>query len=489
MKKIFSIIALILAAMLLFSACNDVVPPVDTDTEAVTDAPEPEDTGDPEPQPVPEPEPELTQPVILPNYKESVKILAIGNSFSVDAMQHLAVILKDAGVKEIVLGNLYIGGCYLEKHYNNILSGEGAYTFYTNHGDGWSNKKNQSIDTGILYEDWDIITVQQDSTRSGKPETYSYLQSILDYVKTKATNKDVKFLWHMTWAYQQNYTNPNFANYDKDQTKMYNAICSTVMSEVTNNKDIVTVIPSGTAIQNLRTSYTGDTLTRDGYHLSLDIGRYTAALTWFKTLTAASLDDITAVPEDMSHLTVHLPAIKEAVENALANKFKVTQSTFTQAPPETTPDGVVIKPDATLTDLTDSDKTYITGLGLNPANYKAVDLEFTYKAYYSSKATPVAALNKTASNSKNYMATRIFTKESLPVGSLVHIADGHSYRLEGWQSLTAVNALNRLDKSTANMTITQSIYNDYKYIAFNVGTSGTATSADAMVFRIYVPVN
>ena len=58
---------------------------------------------------------------LFKDYKKSVKILAIGNSFSDDAMEHLAVILKGAGVENISLGNLYIGGCSLETHYNNII--------------------------------------------------------------------------------------------------------------------------------------------------------------------------------------------------------------------------------------------------------------------------------------------------------------------------------------------------------------------------------
>ncbi len=42
-----------------------------------------------------------------------------------------------------------------------------------------------------------------------------------------------------------------------------------------------TALPTaGTAIQNLRTSYMGDTLTRDGYHLEVNTGRYTVSMTW-----------------------------------------------------------------------------------------------------------------------------------------------------------------------------------------------------------------
>ena len=48
------------------------------------------------------------------------KILAVGNSFSVNALKHVYSILNSFGINEIVVGNLCIGGCSIETHYNNI---------------------------------------------------------------------------------------------------------------------------------------------------------------------------------------------------------------------------------------------------------------------------------------------------------------------------------------------------------------------------------
>ena len=45
-----------------------------------------------------------------------LKILTIGNSFSVDCMEFVYQIAKAAGVEKIKLGNLYISGCSLGKH-------------------------------------------------------------------------------------------------------------------------------------------------------------------------------------------------------------------------------------------------------------------------------------------------------------------------------------------------------------------------------------
>ena len=81
-----------------------------------------------------------------------MNVLAIGNSFSVDGMEHLAIILKDAGYDDIILGNLYIGGCSLDTHWNNIQGNSGKYTFYLNDGDGWDSKSGISVQTGPSFQ-------------------------------------------------------------------------------------------------------------------------------------------------------------------------------------------------------------------------------------------------------------------------------------------------------------------------------------------------
>lgn len=492
MKKLFSIIALILAAMLLFSACNEGNTPVDSDTETeeVTDAPE---TNDPEEDPEEDPTPpsEPTGEPIISTYKDSIKILAVGNSFSVDAMEHLAVILKDAGVKEVVLGNLYIAGCSVWNHWNHTSNGakenQADYKFYVNKGNGWTNSM-ETMKTGLLYEDWDIITLQQVSQWSGKPDELSKLPALIDYVKATTPNKEAKLFWHMTWAYESTFSNADkFGYYNNDQMTMYNAITDLVQTKINTNASFTGFIPSGTAIQNLRTSYLGDTLTRDGYHMSLDIGRYTAALMWFKELTGAPISGITAVPTAYPNITEHLPAIKDAVNNAYTNKLQVTKSAF---PGDNTPPAE--QPPVDLTAMTDADKAHLTGLGLNPANYKVLDLELTMKAYYNSTSTSSkSSLITTASNSSQYMATRIFTKDTLPVGSVINVASGYKYRLEGWQTLNTVNSLSRLTASDKDIILSAADYEKYNHIAFNISKAagGTVSDADTVALRIYVPVN
>ena len=489
MKKTLSVLALSLAALMLLSACNLTHNnPTATTEETTPDATTPEETTPdvttPEETTPEETTPEETTPeeTTTPDEVEPVnpapmpkKILAIGNSFSDDAMEHLAEILVAEGYTDFVLGNLYIGGCTLDGHWIRIANGKADYDFRVNTGNGWSSTK-QTILYGLEYTDWDVITIQQASGSSGIADTYTYLQNIIDYVRVTLNNPDLKIYWHMTWAYQGNSTHSEFPKYDSNQMTMYNAILNTVKEQILTNVTIDGVIPNGTAIQNLRTSYLGDTVTRDGYHLSYDIGRYTAALMWYKMFWGADLTNLTAVPQKYPTLTQHLGAIKEAVDAAYQTPFAVTPSTHTER-------------EDLLNVMTDSDKAYLTSLGLNPDDYAILDLGMTLKAYYNSTSSTTSNLVTTAGNSKGFNATKLFTKETMPIGSVINIVTGYQYRLEGWQTLGVANSLTRRGNSTAGIIVDATLWSQYNYIGFNISKTagGDATLDDFMGFRIYVP--
>ena len=60
-----------------------------------------------------------------------IKILAIGNSFSEDATHYLHQIAA-ADQVDMKVGNLYIGGCSLERHWNNIQTNAAEYLYEEN---------------------------------------------------------------------------------------------------------------------------------------------------------------------------------------------------------------------------------------------------------------------------------------------------------------------------------------------------------------------
>ena len=110
---------------------------------------------------------------------------------------------------------------------------------------------------------------------------------------------------------------------------MYDSIVTAVKGNILTDKDFIMVIPTGTAIQNLRTSLYGDTVTRDGFHLAYDSGRLAAAMMWLKSLTGCDLGQITWTPSAYAYTPVQIAAIREAVDNAYKNPFQVTPSQIT----------------------------------------------------------------------------------------------------------------------------------------------------------------
>src|SRR5690606_10833244 len=69
---------------------------------------------------------------------------------------------------------------------------------------------------------------------------------------------------------------------------MYSAIVDAYIQA----KDLIDadlIVPAGTAIQNGRTSVIGDNFNRDGNHLDLNIGRYTASCAWFEAILGKSV--------------------------------------------------------------------------------------------------------------------------------------------------------------------------------------------------------
>ncbi|MDR0543359.1 MAG: DUF4886 domain-containing protein [Dysgonamonadaceae bacterium] len=234
------------------------------------------------------------------NAQTVVKVLAIGNSFSEDAVEQYLYELGAAGNVTFVIGNMYIGGCSLETHWNNAQNNSAAYSYRKIVGGQKNTTGSVSLETAITDEAWDVITFQQVSQNSGMYATYfPYLTNLKSYASSLATNPNVQFGLQMTWAYAQNSTQSGFVKYHNSQTEMYDTIVSAAPNGAAP-AGIDLIIPSGTAIQNGRTTLIGDNFTRDGYHLEYTYGRYTVACTWYEKLTGNSVVGNSYAPNSVS---------------------------------------------------------------------------------------------------------------------------------------------------------------------------------------------
>jgi hypothetical protein len=252
-----------------------------------------------------------------------IKILAIGNSFSEDALEYFLYDLAKAGGHKIIIGNLYIGGAELALHLKNASENKDAYSYRKIGEDGKKVvRPKMSIASALADERWDYISFQQVSSKSGLYQTYTEpLPALVNYVKEKVQNPDTRYILHQTWAYAQTSTHKGFANYGNSQKKMYSAIVKTT-KKINKAYHFDMLIPSGTAIQNARTSFVGDHMNRDGYHLNLILGRYTASCTWYEKNFNESVIGNTFHPEKLSNYETDMA--QNAAHTAVLNPFKVT---------------------------------------------------------------------------------------------------------------------------------------------------------------------
>lgn len=292
-------------------------------------------------------------------YKD-LRILSIGHSFSVDAMKTYMWDLFDAAGYNVTIGYLFYPSCSLEQHWHYIKDNSKSYEQYAKNKNGeWVVQSNVDALAALYDEDWDIITFQPDPDFGydrflnnvpckcewgcGKniESDYLHFNDMVDLVlkklaspdNPKGPNTDVKVYYHLTWTWRQDcylgkYLYPN----GYSQLTLYQDFINATKNKVLTNQHIQGVIPCNTAIENARTTWMGDTFNaegaNDGYHLN-DKGDLVAALTWVSYFTGVKAADI---HYKTSYSNAEWTAIQEAVDNAIANQWEVTQSQYKTKP-------------------------------------------------------------------------------------------------------------------------------------------------------------
>ena len=252
-----------------------------------------------------------------------VRVLAIGNSFSQDAVeQYLWELADEAGVK-MIIGNAYRGGQGFQSHWIDVTEANNTFEYRKVQDGRRTNKPRFALADIITDEPWQYITFQQVSQESGLTTTFEpYLTNLIQYTQGLQTNPNAAYGYHQTWAYSHDSTHGGFANYGNRQEVMYDSICQAVQYAMAQHPEFSFVVPSGTAIQNARTTYLGDNMNRDGYHLDLKMGRYTAACAWFETITGISPVGFSYHPDGVDYLAAHTCQV--AAHEAVARPFELT---------------------------------------------------------------------------------------------------------------------------------------------------------------------
>ena len=228
-------------------------------------------------------------------------VLFIGNSFSVDTMQHVGKILRKMGKKDIFLGTLYMGACSVNMHLNNALENKPAYTYYTNWGLGWHEKPEVTVIEALKSRRWDWVVIQNgtgDGSKSTSYESLENLPALVDWVKNNL-DYPVKTAFNMTWVGATWHTHKQIVEFGGDTDKMFDLICG-VMKRLESEAIVDKVCPTGIAVQKAKKQSLGDDIYRDGYHLSMGIGRFIAGLSLVYSLLGEDISEFSWQPQGVT---------------------------------------------------------------------------------------------------------------------------------------------------------------------------------------------
>ncbi|MBE6768744.1 MAG: DUF4886 domain-containing protein [Ruminococcaceae bacterium] len=218
-----------------------------------------------------------------------MKVLSIGNSFSQDAQRWLHQCAASAGV-DLTCADLVIGGCSLTRHWQNVQSGEAAYDYEVN---GEHVRRAALVET-LRAEAWDVVTVQQVSGQSGRPQSFlPELPLLAEVIRRECPTAALRL--QQTWCYASYSDHPDFPAYDNNADEMHRRVRDGY--ELASKLADAPLIPTGDVVQALRGRFE-TILYRDGFHLSLLYGRYAAAVTWLATLCGTDPAAVTFVPSE-----------------------------------------------------------------------------------------------------------------------------------------------------------------------------------------------
>lgn len=213
-----------------------------------------------------------------------MKVLSIGNELTCDIHSFVPRLLSTAGEK-LLLANLYCDGASVEDHYRNYIDENEIY-FYSSFLPGETEPISPdgiALHEAVEDEEWDIVTIQQNTALSGDIESYRpYLAETAAYIKLMIP--DTKILLIEPWAYESGRSIKDFEdNYNSDQDKMYDKIYECCLN-LKDEAQLDGIIPIGRAWQTLRNTQIGDKLTDDGIHAN-ELGKFLSSCCFYKAIT------------------------------------------------------------------------------------------------------------------------------------------------------------------------------------------------------------
>lgn len=260
---------------------------------------------------------------------EPLKVLAIGNSFSVSVLKEMPKTAADLGCK-LDFCSISIGGCTLGKHVRFLkMQNANPYTVAWNYvsckrGEEpfkdilVKNSKNRNVSNIIKMleaDSWDVVTIQQGSHLSWLPKSFEpHGTTLVNVIKKHAPQ--AKIYIQQTWAYTP--WDKRLQKWGIDQNQMYEGI-EKAYGDFANAHELELIL-TGEAIQRFRkelpVKYTDNSnaddvvgansfktdkngkiwLSGDAFHLNKK-GTYLQALVWTAKLFDVDVTKCNYVPQ------------------------------------------------------------------------------------------------------------------------------------------------------------------------------------------------
>ena len=184
---------------------------------------------------------------------KELKVLMIGNSFSICVGNYLPQMVKSVPGCKLTLTSAYIGGCSLDTHSKNLKEAEknpkaAQYKINVWFSDKAARPSRRGNVLNLLKtEKYDIITIQQNSFNSFKYNTYQpYADHLISVIKKYQPQAEIVI--QQTWSYRSDswiLTRDKLSN-----TEMYQG-AATAYRKLADAHGL-RVIPMGDAVQIFR---------------------------------------------------------------------------------------------------------------------------------------------------------------------------------------------------------------------------------------------
>ena len=291
--------------------------------------------------------------------KKPLRVLMIGNSFSLSVMRELPNIADAQNEYALDITSMYIGGCSLERHireYETAKKDPNHRPYKIDRyvtGQGRQKRIPGNLIEMLDAQKYDIITIQEASPRSMEKNGWDeYGDKLVAVVREK--QPQAKLLLHQTWSYRIDA--PRLKKWNVSQDEMFARVRKVYADRAKHFG--CEVIPMGEAVQIWRKkapmsfrrisgaklkeykrpkapSYKGDVVGRhhwkkskksgdyvlvcDATHLNND-GNYLQGCVWFAKLFGADATKITYKPKHLKPAEAEL--IRKCAADAVAGKYE-----------------------------------------------------------------------------------------------------------------------------------------------------------------------